>query len=357
MMRRFFLPLIGVLVVPWLVAAGEAPRRVRVEIVRLVPLHPALTVAGSVQARVQADLAFRVAGKVTQRPVEIGDRVHPGQLLAKLDPTDLQNNLEVAAAALESAQADAANTQSDLHRYDGLGRNSPAYLPSEYDHRLAASRTAAARVVQAQRQLALARDQRGYGDLTADAEGIVTSLPVQTGQVVSAGQTVATVAHTDAIEVVADVPENRLGEIRAAGDVGITLWALPGVTLHGRVREIGALADPASRTFAVKVAVKDAAQERLSLGMTAALVFGMDGPEGVMLPASAISDIGGKPAVWVLDPAAQTAGLRPVDVALYDGAGHVVVSAGLKQGEQVITAGVQQITPGMRLVAWEGASR
>jgi len=364
MLHRSFL-LVTVFMLPALTlpaAAVEVPRPVRVQTVTLVQVRSGLTVSGTVQARTQADLAFRVGGKVVARPVEVGDHVRAGQPLAQLDPADLQNSQEAAEAALEGAKADAANAQADLKRYDSLGRSSPAFLPSEYDKRTAATRMANARVTQALRQAALAKDQHAYGALTADADGIVTALPVQVGQVVSSGQTVATVAHTAEIEVVADVPENRLSELRASRDVTIGLWALPGTTLHGRVREIGALADAASRTFAVRVTVLDATQDliaprTIALGMTAAVSFGNAGPPLAVLPASALTDQDGKPAVWVLDSAAHRAALRPIEVAGYAGDGSILVQAGLAAGEQVVTAGAQQIEPGMPFTAWAGTAR
>lgn len=353
MLRRSVL-LVSALV---LAAAGEPPRPVRVQTVTLLQVRSALTVSGTVQARTQADLAFRVGGKVIARPVEVGDHVRAGQPLAQLDPADLQFSKEAAEAALEAAAADAANAQADLRRYDLLGRSSPAYLPSEHDKRRAATRMANARVIQAARQAALAKDQRAYGALTADADGIVTALPVQVGQVVSPGQTVATVAHTDEIEVVADVPENRLTELRASPDATIKLWALPETVLHGRVREVGALADAASRTFTVKVTVLDAPPNLVALGMTAAVSIGTASAPLAVLPASALTDQDGVAAVWVFDPAANRATLRPIEVAGYGGDGSLLVQSGLTAGEQVVTAGVQQIDPDMPLTAWVGAAR
>ena len=338
-------------------AAGEPAKPVRVQTVALVQSRPALTASGTVQARTQADLAFRVGGKVIARPVEVGDIVRAGQMLAQLDPADLQLSQEAAAAALDGAEADNANAIADLRRYAQLGRSSPAYLPSEWDKRTAAMRMAGARLSQAQRQLSLAQDQRAYGALKADADGIVTALPVQVGQVVAAGQAVAAVAHTAEVEVVADVPENRLADVRSAGDVAVTLWAMPGTVLRGRVREVGALADPASRTFAVRVSVLNAPRGVLALGMTAAVSFGLAGPPVVPLPPGALADIAGKPAVWVLDPAAQRATLRPVELAGYGPDGSLLVRAGLKAGEQVVTAGVQALGPSMKLTAWAGAAR
>jgi multidrug efflux system membrane fusion protein len=338
-------------------AATDAPRPVRTQTVAMVSAGQSLTLSGTVQARTLADLAFRVAGKVVQRPVEIGDHVRAGQVLARLDPADLLLSDQAAGAALQAAQADAANARTDLARYDGLGRTSPAYLPSEYDRRVAASRMAAARLVQAERQASLAHDQSGYGALLADADGVLTALPVQVGQVVTAGQTVATLAHTAETEIVVDVPENRLAAIRPATPVEIGLWAAPGQTLNGTVREIGAMADPAARTFTVKIAVRNAPPGLLALGMTASVRFGTDGPAVAVLPATALADQAGRPAVWVLDPAAHRAKLRPVQVGGYTGDGRVIVAAGLVAGDQVVTAGTGQIEPDMPLIAWAGANR
>eukprot|EP01037_Dinobryon_pediforme_P001488 gene1488-1510_t len=288
-------------------AAGEPPRPVRVIDVVMAPQPRHLVFSGTVQARTQAELGFRVAGKVIARPVEVGDHVKSGQILAQLDQADLILSEQVAEAALQAAIADQVNARADFARYEQLGRKSPAFIAAEYDKRSAASRMADARVVQAQRQLALAHSQNGYGVLTADADGVVTALPVQTGQVVAAGQTVAMLAHTGAIEIVADVPENRLADVRAADNVSIGLWAAPDQPLHGRVREIGALADPASRTFAVKVSVFDAPKALLELGMTATVGFDRPSPPLARLPASALTDKDGTPAVWVLNVQSQRA--------------------------------------------------
>ncbi len=338
-------------------AATDPPRPVRVATVTIAPIGSGLVFSGTVQARVQADLGFRVGGKIAARPVDVGDHVRAGQVLARLDSSDLILSEQAAQAAVQSAIADAANARVELNRYEQLGKSSAAYLPTEYDRRVSASRMADARLVQAQRQLELAHSQRLYADLTADADGIVTSVAAQVGQVVTTGQTIVTLAHTGEIEVVADVPENRLAAVRDADAVGISLWAAPGQMLHGRVREIGALADPATRTFAVKVRIMDAPPGLLALGMTASVRFGRPTPPVARLPATALADRDGVPAVWVLNTATQHATLRQVSVAGYGGDGSVIIQSGLAEGEKVITAGVQQIDPDMALVAWTGAAR
>lgn len=339
-------------------AAGEPPARpVRVQSVVLAPLQLPLVLSGTVQARVQADLAFRVGGKVIRRAADPGERVKAGQVLAELDPLDLQHSLESAEAALAAAQATASQAAGDLRRYEQLGRTSPAYLPQEYDHRLAAYQAAQANVVQAQRARDLASDQRSYNTLRADADGIITSLPIQPGKVVAAGQTVASLAHSDAIEVVADVPENRLDDLRKASAITVRFWALPDLELPASLREIGGLADPASRTFAVKLALGAMPDQRLALGMTAIVHVQREGGIAAILPSGALTDQNGQPAVWVLDPATHHASLRPVAVGFYDQDGHVSVTSGLRPGEDVITAGVFAITPDMTLSAWAGATR
>ena len=230
-------------------------------------------------------------------------------------------------------------------------------MPSEYDRRLAAARVGQANVAQAQRQFAIAHDQRGYGTLVADADGIVTAVAAQVGQVVAAGQTVVALGHGDEIEILVDVPENRLAELRAAADITAKLWALPNLQLRASLREIGGLADPASRTFAAKLTLQDAPRDRLALGMTATVIVRSPGPEVAILPASAVTDLGGQPAVWVLDPAAHRAAKHLVAVAGFDQDGRVAIAGGVSAGDKVITAGVSSITADMVLREWAGAAR
>jgi len=336
-------------------AADLAPRPVRVQTVRFTPSEQTLTYSGTIEARVQADLAFRVGGKIIERPVNLGDHVKAGQLLARLDPTDLRLSLEAQIQAVASDAADAANARAELRRYARLGQTSPAYMQSEYEKRQSASAMADARLAQGRRQLGQAQDQLAYAELRADADGAITSMPMQVGQVVSSGQTVATLAHSSEIEADVDVPENRLPDVRAADAVSVTLWSAPDHPLRGKVREIGALADPSSRTFDVRVTLLDPPPQD-GLGMTATVQFARAAGHPVaLLPASALADSGGTPSVWVLDPAGARASLRQVAVASVSNDGVVAIASGLRPGEQVVTAGVDEIRPDMPLAVWSGA--
>lgn len=333
--------------------AAAQPRPVRVQSVVLTSPQQVLTYSGTIQARRQADLAFRVGGKVVARPVDLGARVRKGDVLARLDPADLRLQAQAAQSAVEAAAADAANTRAEAQRYESLGRASPAYLRSEDDKRTAMSAMAAARLSQAQRQYALAQSQQEYGALVADADGVVTALPVEIGQVVAAGQTVAVVAQTAETEVLVDVPENRVAAVRDAQSIVVSPWATT-AERPGRIREVAARADPASRTFAVRVAVDG---DGLPLGGTATVRFTGAGLGPVaLLPAAALSDRGGAPAVWVLDAGRGRAVPRSVQVAGYEG-GTVAIAAGLQAGEQVVTAGVTGLDPELPVVAWAGAQR
>ena len=336
----------------------QEPRAVRVQAVTLSRPRETITLSGTVTPRTMVDIAFRVPGKVVTRQVNISDRVARGQLLMQLDPSDTRLQLEHAEAAVAAAQAEAANASSMFHRYEKMGRGSSAFVESEYDSRLAATRGADARLQQARRQLEMASDQLGYADLRADADGVITSLAVEPGQVVASGQTVATLALTAETEITVDVPETRLAEIRAAEDVMVTLWSAPGETIHGHVREIGALANAATRTFAVKISIPNAGEVPLVLGMTATARFvGPPGAARVILPATALTAAGGHPAVWTLNPTTHRAVLAEVRVMAYGGDGTVEIGQGLAGGELVVTAGADLLDANMPVTAWRGPTR
>jgi len=332
------------------------PRPVRVQAVVFTEPRATLTYSGTVQARRQAELAFRVGGKVIARPVDLGARVHAGDVLAKLDPADLALSAEAAQNAMAAAVADATNARLEYQRYENLGRASPAFLASEREKRVAANVMANARLAQSQRQYALALSQQNYGTLIADTDGVVVAVPVEIGQVVASGQSVMTLAQTAETEVLVDLPENRLPELRAADEIAVVPWSDPALALVGRVREVAARADPASRTFAVRIAVRNAG-DQLRLGGTATVRLSGHGAGSVaILPAAALGDCDGKPCVWVLDEQRGRATPRPVAVAAFQD-DHVAIASGLQPGDQVVTAGVTQLDPALAVVAWAGAQR
>jgi RND family efflux transporter MFP subunit len=302
---------------------------------------------GDVRARWESALGFRVPGKIVARLVEIGQHVKKGQVLARLDPEDQKLSAEAANQQLVAARSDYGQAKADLVRYKELF-DKGFISAAEYDKRRNTYATAAARLEQATAQLELNRNQTAYTTLHADQDGVVTAVQAEVGQVVTAGQTVVKVARLDEKEVAVNVPENRLAELRGTKEVDITLWATPGKTYKGRIREISPSADNVTRTYTVKVTLLDP-DSSVQLGMTANVyVKGGARPEAARLPLTALFQQGSEPAVWVIDPTTRQATLRPVQVGRYT-QDYVTIASGLTNGELVVRAGVHKLNQGEKV--------
>ncbi len=321
----------------------ELPRAVNV--VRIEGGNGTLSASytGDVRSRYETGLSFRVPGKVTERLVEVGDTVKPGQLLARLDPGDQQLGIEGARQTVAAAEASHAQARADFQRFGDLYKQG-FISAAEYDRRKAAFDVAAAQLSQARAQLSVNRNQADYTTLRAPSEGVVTMVAAETGQVVGAGQTVLRVARPGFTEVAISIPENRLKEVRRGMDVRVNLWAAPDHLYRGRIREISPAADAVTRTYLAKVTVLDA-DDTMQLGMTANVFLDVAAdPSVVRLPPTALYQKGSDTAVWVVDAGSSQVKLRPVTVGKFDD-DHVVVTAGLKPGETVVRAGVQKLFP------------
>lgn len=323
------------------------PRPVRSEVATAGVLETVNRYAGAVQARYETRLAFRVGGKISERLVEVGSRVAAGEVLMRLDPQDLKLGEQSLRAQLDAALADLERARSDLDRYrDLLGKR--LVSQSEFDQRKNAFDTAQARVEQTQAQLEERTRQAGYSELIADHAGLITEMQAEVGQVVTAGQPVLSLALPEEKEIAIDVPENRLGDFRVEQPVDITLWAVPGTRYRGQVREIAPVADPITRTFAVKVTVQDP-DPAMQLGMTASVILRQTVAEaGIRLPLSALFEQDGRPGVWVVDPEAMTVSLLPVTLGEFLG-NQVAIASGLREGQRVVTAGVHKLYEGQRV--------
>ncbi len=223
--------------------------------------------AGEIKARIETPLSFRVAGKLLERKIDVGDRVHKGQLLAILDSNDYQLAVQGLKAQLVAAQSDSTFLRDDLARYRELLAQQ-VISPPEFERHETAYTTARERAAALQASVAQAINQLDYTELHADRDGVVTALDVEAGQVLAAGQAVVKLAQLDEKEIHFDVPEHRLTGIQRQQDVNVSLWSDEQRLLKAKIREIASVADPASRTYRVKATLLeglDAAQ----LGMTA----------------------------------------------------------------------------------------
>jgi multidrug efflux system membrane fusion protein len=310
--------------------------------------------SGAVHARYEAGLAFRVAGKIVAREVTLGQTVHRGQVLARLDGSDAILQRDAARAALQAAASSLKTAEDDLARYRRLVRIG-AVSRSAYDHQRDRTAAAQASHQQAQRQYGLRSNQLRYTELRADHDGVITAVDAQVGQVVGAGQTVLRLAWSDGREVYIDVPESRIGEFSHAKRIRVSLWGAHG-SYQGRVREQSAAADPATRTFLVKIAIVHPGPQ-VRLGMTAEVgVADAAAPQELLIPMSALFHRGVAPAVWVVDARTDTLALVPVRVAHYSARG-VVIAAGLQAGEEVVLKGVNELYQGERVRVTAPADR
>ncbi|HTS55654.1 MAG TPA: efflux RND transporter periplasmic adaptor subunit [Burkholderiales bacterium] len=346
----------ALLSVPLLALLGgceKAPERV--EIVRPVQAvavalsadQQEVTYTGDVRARWETALGFRVPGKIVARRVEVGQQVKKGQILASLDPGDQRLSAEAAKQQLLAARSDYQQAKADLVRYKELV-DKGFVSAAEFDRRKTTYQTTAAKLEEATAQLELNRNQTAYTTLRADHDGVVTAVQAEVGQVVSAGQAVVKTARLDEMEVAVNVPENRLAELRAAREVDVSLWAAPGRTYKGRIREISPSADNVTRTYTVKVTLLDP-DPSVQLGMTANVFLrGAAQAQVARLPLTALFQKGNEPAVWMIDRGTGQVTLKPVQVGRYT-QDYVTVVSGLNDGDLVVRAGVHKLHSGEKV--------
>jgi RND family efflux transporter MFP subunit len=326
----------------------EAVRPVKVAVVEAGSGARTLTYSGVVRPRIESAVGFRVAGKVVERSVNIGDRIEVGQVIARLDETDLTLAENSAKAAVASAKSRRDVASDNLERAKVL---LPKAIISQaaYDTRRNELDAAAAALESAEAQLRQAANAVGYATLKADKAGIVTAVTGEPGQVVSAGQAIITLADAGETEIAIAVPEADSGRLQVGQNAKVTLWAGPQVSTPGRVREIAGQADAASRTYAVRVAV-DGPPKSMRLGMTATVAMRLDEKEAaaMVVPVTALAQDSGNPVVFVVDPVGKSVRKTPVEIARVTSDG-VQVSGGLQSGDMVVSAGVQFLRDGMRV--------
>ncbi len=310
---------------------------------------------GEVHARYESALGFRVAGKISARDVDVGARVKRGDVLVGLDPRDLALAASSAKAGLASAEAAFRLASSEHDRYQAL--YAKRFVSQfERDAKVNALEAARARVDEARAGSDTARNQAGYANLRADADGVITAVSAEPGQVVAAGQAVVTLAHDGASEVEISVPEQQVAQYQPGQSAEIELWAEPGRHHPARIREVAPAADPTTRTYRVRVAfVDEAAAPRL--GQTARVMFGgSDAGERWLVPLSALHEKAGRPALWRVDPNSREVHLVEVGVERY-GEDGIVIEHGIDAGSWIVTAGVHRLREGEVIEPIDDANR
>lgn len=329
----------------------EPIRAVKLLTVGVSPLTAQVEYAGEVRARTESRLGFRVPGKILQRQAELGQRVRAGQLLAQLDPRDFELAVTAARAQVSAAQTQRDLTAADARRYEALKAQN-FISGAELERREASLKAAQASLQQAQAQAASQGNQAAYTRLVADADGVVTGIDAEPGQVVAAGASVVRLARDGARDVVFSVPEDKVGRLAVGQVLTVHNWA-GGEPLSATVREVAASADPATRTFAVKAAIEgDAAPQLGATVNVVAPALSAQGAQAILLPTTALMQNGGGTAVWVFDAASSTVRAQPVQVATADG-NQAVIASGLAPGMQVVATGVHVLSPGQRVTIYQ----
>ena len=345
-------------------AKVESPRPVLTMVVAASNGGETLSLPAETRARIETRYGFRIAGKLSQRLVAVGDTVSAGQLLARLDPQDLAPAIAAQNAQLEGARTELKLAQLDLARTRDL-REKNFVSQAQLDRQVAVTEGAQARLAAAQAQLKQAQNNTDFQALRADKAGIVTAVEAEVGQVVASGQSVVRVAQAGPRDIVVNVPEVDLALARSTQQWLAIIPSLGNTPLLASLREISPLADAASRTYLMKltligqgsvVASTDGNQVgiyALPLGLTAVV---RPAPSGMAagasanfnVPLSALYSKDGKPNVWVVDAASSTVRLVPIKTAGYtDDA--VRVTSGIKAGDKVVTAGANMLIPGQKV--------
>ncbi|MFT0865353.1 efflux RND transporter periplasmic adaptor subunit [Pseudomonas sp. CAM1A] len=325
-------------------AAPVLPRVV-VQQVKPTDFAARVTLTGDIQARVQTDLSFRVGGKIIARSVDVGDHVKANQVLARLDPKDLQNSVDSAKAEVFAEQARVTQTSAAFVRQQKLlpkGYTSQ----SEYDAAEAALRSSQSALKAAQAQLANANEQLSYTALVSEADGVITARQAEVGQVVQATMPIFSLAVDGDRDAVFNVYESLL--VGGPSEEGVTVSLLdnPKIQAKGHVREITPTVSAQSGTVQVKVALRDV-PSGMQLGSPVTAATNAQSRPSIELPWAALTKALHEPAVWVVGEGDKVE-LRKVQVARYL-TGKVVIAEGVKGGETVVVGGAQLLHPGMQV--------
>ncbi len=305
-----------------------------------------LSFAGTVEPQIVTNYSFQILGRMISRNVQVGDGVERGTLLAVLEATALEQDVQAAQASLVSAQASANNARVVEQRQKGLFAKTVVSQAAVEDA-VQAAQAAQSAELRARANLAKAQERLSYAKIAADYTGVVTSTAAEPGQVVAAGQTVVTVARPDLRDAVVDLPASAASGVKIGDPFAVVLQSDPTTVVKGRVRRIEPSADPVTRSQRIRIALQ-AAPAAFRLGSVISVSLPDMRPSELLLPASAIVTRDGKTRVWIIPEGTEAVALRDVTTAGTSG-DRVSITSGLKPGDRVVVAGVNSLTDGQKI--------
>ncbi|MFB6459611.1 efflux RND transporter periplasmic adaptor subunit [Bradyrhizobium tunisiense] len=299
---------------------------------------------GTIGARVESNLGFRVAGKIVERLVNVGEQVKSGQPLMRIDETDLRLAVTAKRNAVAAARAVVVQTDADERRYANLVSDGWT-SKQRYEQAKAASDTAKAQLAAAEADAEVAENQATYSVLVADANGTVTQTLGEPGQVVAAGQAVVRLAQSGPREAVVALPETIRPAIGSLADA--SLYGSDGRRHSAHLRQLSDSADPQTRTYEARY-VLDGEAAAAPLGATVTIrLASQDHQPEVQVPLGAVLDDGRTTGVWVFDSATSTVRLQPVKLLRVTS--ETAVISGSKSGDQIVSLGAHLLHEGARV--------
>jgi RND family efflux transporter MFP subunit len=331
----------------------KAPETSEVRPVRTIVVDPkglddSRQAIGEIRPRQESDLGFRVSGKLILRAFDVGSTVKKGELLGKLEEQDYRNKLQSAEADVNAAKAVLIEAQGAEGRQRKLLISG---VTTRANHETATKNlnSAEAKLDSAEAAAAIASDQLAYTQLHADFDGIITAVGAEAGQVVNVGQMIVRLAKPEERDAVFDIAESAFETFQPDDrpEVFVALLSDPSISAEGVVREVSPVADPATRTYQVKVTLHNP-PEQMRFGASVSGKIKAKSKPVVVLPGSALFDKAGNPAVWVYQTDTTTVSLKAVTVGGYE-TDQVIISEGLVKGDIVVTAGVNQLREGQKV--------
>lgn len=313
--------------------------------------------AGEIRAQEETTLSFRVGGKLARRLVDAGDRVHKGDVLAELDPVDLQLQSDAFEAQFAAAEAQLARARADHARFAALAKDQ-LVSRSSLDQQTAALRAAESQARAARAQRDVARNQSGYAMLLASADGVIATRMAEVGQVLAPGQAVFSFVVEGEREVAFALPESNIREFHVGQAVAVELWNREGPLLSAKIREISPVADPLTRTYAARASLALQRVDAVALGQSARVFIAGAGQVGVLtVPLAAVHrEEGGGMMVWVADPKSQRARRVQVQAGSYS-ADSVPILSGLKPTDWIVVAGGHLLHEGQVVMPVDRSNR
>lgn len=292
---------------------------------------------GTVQARVESNLGFRVTGKIVRRLVDQGQHVRKDQALMELDMTDLELAQKAAQANVVAASAEKLRAVQDEERQRVLVKQQ-AVSQKEYDLAKALADSTTARLLAAEAAARQAENQVQYAVLKADADGVVTAVSADIGQVVATGQNVVSLAQNGTREAVVYLPETMIAHAKDAKEA--FLYSDPATRFSAALRELSATADQTTRTYQARYTLEGEGQSA-PLGSTITVSFVKPDARSLgtyRVPIGALYDNGNGSSVWVIDAATSTVHAQSVIITEL-GEEFAGIAGALSEGDQVVALG------------------